>query len=210
MITGNVIQLSRGIYIDLADPDYGTVEIEDIAHALARLCRYTGHVTFEHYSVAQHSVIASWEAPLGFELEALMHDASEAVLGDVSSPLKNLLPEYRKLEHLHEERIAKRFNLPWPMSDEVRLVDLRMLATERPQLLTETEEPWGILQGVEPYPIHLESWSSMRAEREFLVRYKHLRRKLAKTQGTFVRPSTYSYLSDEAKFKVDSGWYYEK
>lgn len=102
----------RRFYPLLPDPD--EIEIEDIAHALAMKCRYGGH-TREFYSVAQHSVIASTlfrDPELCFQ--ALLHDAAEAYMADVPSPVK-ARPEfafYREAEDRLQAVIFKRFGLP--------------------------------------------------------------------------------------------------
>lgn len=114
--------------------DFREPKIEDIAHALSHICRFTGH-TSVHYSVAEHSYRASFCVPEDFALEALLHDASEAYLGDVSSPLKSLLPDYRVIERMLEKRIAEVFDVPFPMSPCVKLADLQMVATEMRDLL---------------------------------------------------------------------------
>ena len=92
--TESCISVYDGEYFDLLEPDRSVYTINTIAHALSNLCRYTGHVN-RFYSVAEHSVFVSLAVPKKFALEALFHDASEAFLGDVSSPLKKLLPEYK-------------------------------------------------------------------------------------------------------------------
>src|SRR6267378_1608096 len=74
--------------------------IEDIAHALSQTCRWTGHTKF-HYSVAQHSIYCSFLVPAEHALAALLHDASEAYLGDMNRPLKHYTdagPAYMKVE----------------------------------------------------------------------------------------------------------------
>ena len=86
------------------DPD--EIDIMDIAHALSHVNRFTGHTTHP-YSVAAHSIFVAdiVDHLYGFNpermLAALMHDASEAYLADIASPIKHLLPDYQALEKLY-------------------------------------------------------------------------------------------------------------
>ena len=125
------------------------VYIEDIALALSNLCRFTGHLD-EFYSVAQHSVLASYLVPAEFALEALLHDASEAYCNDIAAPLKALLPDYRGIEKWVEGLISQKFGLPETMSPEVKRADLIILATERRDLLIDDDSEWAILRGIQP------------------------------------------------------------
>jgi hypothetical protein len=78
---------ASGRLVDLAHPDLDSICVEDIAHALSHLCRYSGMVR-EFYSVAQHCVLVSHHpAVQGYELEALLHDAAEAYTGDLTVPM---------------------------------------------------------------------------------------------------------------------------
>lgn len=126
-------QTWSGKTLFLLDPDPEKICIEDIAHALARQCRYNGHVDCMHYSVAQHSVLVSWVVPSQFAPVGLLHDAAEAYLGDCVRPLKNQLPEYAKLEHLWSMAIGKAFGLGNKLVQKcptVKHADLVLLATE--------------------------------------------------------------------------------
>lgn len=127
--TPNCIRTVSGQYVDLADPDPDTILITDIAHALSQLPRFGGHLP-RFYSVAQHSMACAELVAPEHKLQALLHDASEAYLLDVPSPLKALLPEYRKLEQRFMEVIAKKFGFAWPLAEEVKLADHTMLHTE--------------------------------------------------------------------------------
>ncbi len=82
---------------DLLRPDDTAWSIIDIAHGLSNLCRYAGHTT-EFYSVAQHCVVMSRHVPQRLALTALFHDAAEALVGDMPTPLKALLEGYRTIE----------------------------------------------------------------------------------------------------------------
>jgi hypothetical protein len=92
------IETFSGLFVDYDDPQPEQISIYDIAHALSQICRFGGH-TRVFYSVAEHSILVS--RLLGKDrslprLAALLHDAHEAYLGDIPTPLKNALgPEYR-------------------------------------------------------------------------------------------------------------------
>src|SRR4051794_32839296 len=93
---GPMIMLHSGAWFDLSDPSSSAFTIDDVAQGLANICRYAGHCT-SFYSVAEHSLLVS-ETAHGFEFEGLLHDAAEAFLGDVTGPLKQMLPEYKRIE----------------------------------------------------------------------------------------------------------------
>src|SRR4051812_43149736 len=74
-----------GKWFNVLDPNPDEVDIEDIAHALALQCRFTGH-TDEFYSVAQHSVLVANHCPSEYGIYGLLHDGSEAYLSDIARP----------------------------------------------------------------------------------------------------------------------------
>ncbi|MCA8889212.1 MAG: HD family hydrolase [Parvularculaceae bacterium] len=110
-----------GRRLDLLDPSPVDVEIEDIAHGLARVARWNGQTIGDTpFSVAQHSVIVERfcgalrpEWPAKWRLAALLHDAPEFVIGDMISPFKAALGEhYKRIEHRLQQAIHLRFGLP--------------------------------------------------------------------------------------------------
>lgn len=141
---------STGKRFDFAAPSLDQIDIKDIAMGLSRECRYAGQCS-TFYSVAQHSVLASHLVTHEFALEALLHDAAEAYVRDIPAPLKGLLPDYARVERRVDSFIRFKFALPTKMSPEVKLVDLRLLATEKARLFPYDTSDWG-LDGVEPYP----------------------------------------------------------
>lgn len=104
--------LRSGKIIDLEDPHPNHILLGDITHALSNIARFAGHAR-SFYSVAQHSVFLSWIVPPEHRLQALLHDASEAYLQDLSGPLKHscYLADYRKLEDKMQHRIFMKFGI---------------------------------------------------------------------------------------------------
>jgi len=128
------IRTYSGKIVDLRNPKPEQICIEDIAHALSLIPRFCGH-TKHHLSVATHSINACTMIEAGFELEALLHDATEAYLQDIPSPLKALLPEYKQIESNFHKVIAEKFGVPETLSQEVKDIDLRLLNNEWSQSL---------------------------------------------------------------------------
>lgn len=155
------IQTYSGRRIDLANPDPNDLDLDDIAHALGLICRFTGHVR-EFYSVAQHCVIVARLVPPELALSALLHDATEAYIGDVSRPLKGMLPEYRAIEARLWAAIADRFGVT--ESPEIKVADNIALLWERRDLLGEPVAPWAEEHSLASVPDRtLVAWPSDRA-----------------------------------------------
>jgi hypothetical protein len=168
MAEGRWIQTFTGRKVFPLDLKPEDIDELDIAHSLARLCRFNGHCR-EFYSVAQHSIhVASMLTP-EFFLAGLLHDASEAYLGDLSRPLK-VLPEfafYRAAEERAMAAIARRFGFELPLPWLVQQADLVMLATEKATLMGPEPDDWGPLPPPEPDVI-LFCWGVEEAEDLFL------------------------------------------
>lgn len=114
-------RMLSGRRLDLINPSPVDIEIEDIAHGLARVARWNGQTLGDHaFSVAQHSlIVADIFALLApgtdarWQLAALLHDASEYVIGDMISPFKNALGlDYRDFEEKLQHAVHIRFGLP--------------------------------------------------------------------------------------------------
>lgn len=115
-------RMLSGRRLDLINPSPVDIEIEDIAHGLARVARWNGQTIGDHaFSVAQHSVlveaiareIGTQQVDESWYLAALLHDASEYVIGDMISPFKNALGfDYRSFEDKLQQAIHIRFGLP--------------------------------------------------------------------------------------------------
>lgn len=178
---GPTIMLQSGAWFDFCAPASSEFTIGDIAHGLANICRYSGQCS-NFYSVAEHSILVS-ETAVGFEFEALMHDAAEAFLGDITRPLKQILPEYRRIESEVERAILDRFGVTGPLPPQVKQADLRVLASEQKQIMPTGTDGWVRGHKVDPAPIVVRHLPPAEAKRVFLERFKvlhprYLQRKL--------------------------------
>jgi len=163
------------------------VRIDDIAHALALICRFGGHCA-QHYSVAQHSllvvdILSEMQAPPEAVLCGLLHDAHEAYVGDVPTPIKAQLGStWADLEYQAREAVLDAFGVRDAMNDWCDLVshaDRVALATERRDLMhfnPDRNAPWTILEGVEPFHERIDTswWSPQWWAGAFLNRFEAL------------------------------------
>lgn len=172
-VKGPTILLSTGRYFSYEQPEAMTAE--EVAHALSKLCRFTGHCR-EFYSVAQHAVLVSRLVPPQFAWEALHHDDGEAVMGDMNSPLKRLIPEYKVIEKRCEKAILAGFGIDAEnMPPEVKHADLVALRTEQRDLML-SRAVWTDLLGIEPHPTRVIPVVPHIAQQMYLDRFWELSR----------------------------------
>lgn len=163
------ILTAAGRSFNLAQPEQSTISLMEIAHALSHICRFTGHTT-KFYSVAQHSLFVSRIVPPHLAAQGLMHDAHEAFIGDVSAPLKSLLPDYREVELRVEAAVRSRFGLPLKFDTAVKHADLVALATEQRDLMPRDRTVWTVLQGIAAQPEEIEPLTADEAFDAFITR----------------------------------------
>lgn len=178
-----------GRRLDLLDPSPLDVEIDDIAHGLARVARWNGQTTGEHaFSVAQHCIIVEEVAhrlkPTLDErgrLVALLHDAPEYVIGDMISPFKAALGlDYRAFEDRLERAIHIRFGLPPKTPADIkRLVkaaDRISAYFEAVTLAGFNKAEADALFGRPPAGLKLDirPWAPAEAQARFLERFRDL------------------------------------
>jgi hypothetical protein len=155
------IRTNSGIFMNVFETTDEMINIEDIAHALASLPRFGGH-TDKQYSVAQHSVMCyTFAKTLEDKKAALMHDASEAYLLDIPTPIKAKLPDYKGVEEKLMVAIAAKYGFEFPLSDNVHKIDREMLLLE-----------WKLL--VVDKGVATECWSQEYAKQMFLEAFNSL------------------------------------
>lgn len=160
------ILTSQGHRFDLLDPKPSMIDPRDIAHALAHLCRFNGH-TGTHYSVAQHSYLVATLVPDEDKLHALLHDATEAYIGDMVRPLKAVMPLYRGVEEQVWHAVCEHFHLEPELPASVKHADLVALATERRDLMPNHPAEWECLAGIIPAPGRITPWSATEARTHY-------------------------------------------
>ena len=157
----DTIRTNSGIYMNVFEPTLEMIQIEDIAHALASLPRFGGHLN-QHYSVGQHSVMCAMRATtLEDKRAALLHDGSEAYMLDIPTPIKAKLPDYKRYEGNLMAKIAEKFEFEFPLSDNVHVIDREMLLHEWDNLVVNENDEF-------------ECWDHARAMKDFLDMYKGL------------------------------------
>jgi 5'-deoxynucleotidase YfbR-like HD superfamily hydrolase len=162
------------------DPRPEDVCIDDIAHALSRICRFGGHVT-DWYSVAQHSVLVSLLVPSDLALRGLLHDAEEAYTGDMVRPLKRGLRVHTEAWDAMADGVTRviaqaynlRILLPAELA-EIHRADNVALSTERRDLLRATGRVWRTDAEFPPMPERIAALERDDAEDLFLERFRFL------------------------------------
>uniref|UniRef100_A0A6M3JA83 Phosphohydrolase n=1 Tax=viral metagenome TaxID=1070528 RepID=A0A6M3JA83_9ZZZZ len=174
-----------GKVFEFLNPKPEMVCIEDIAHALANVCRYTGHAK-QFYSVAQHCVLMANADLPGDPLARLLHDSAEAYIGDLTSPWKGLLrvtiPEsklinayyepVRAFEQRLEAVIGMALGVDLSPNKEIKLADTRMFWTEVRDLMPKMPDDfeWGPPRK-NPLAAKIIPWCPRHSEIVFLGTY---------------------------------------
>lgn len=178
-----------GRRLDLLDPSPLDIEIEDIAHGLARVARWNGQTVGEHaFSVAQHSVVVEEivahiqpDIEPRWRLAALLHDASEYVIGDMISPFKAALGvDYKLFEERLETAIHVRFGLPAktpaPIKKLIKQADRACAFFEATQLAGFNHAESLDFFGAPPdgYSLKIEPQAPSEAQARYLHRFELL------------------------------------
>lgn len=182
-------RMLSGRRLDLLDPSPLDIEIEDIAHGLARVARWNGQTRGDHaFTVAEHSVLVArlchrfrpgW--PKRWRLAALLHDAPEYVIGDMISPFKAALGvDYKEFEGRLGAAIHVRFGLPAelpkPIAETIKRADRASAFLEATQLAgfsdAEAARLFSRPRGLSP--VRLKPLATRDAQDVFLRRFADL------------------------------------
>lgn len=169
------ITTHSGRAVNLLDPQPEQIDIGDIAHSLSLLCRFTGH-TSRFFSVAEHSVLVANAVPPALRLQALLHDAHEAYLGDWSTPLKRSLStqtmnELRSIENRLIDCIGLALGVALGPHPIIKQADRLALSVEARCLMNGVVDGAEIDQAVG----HVRAWSPRVSQERFLSQFHLLR-----------------------------------
>ncbi len=182
-------RMLSGRRLDLLDPSPLDIEIEDIAHGLARLARWNGQTSGNYpFTVAQHSLVVTdichainpkW--PAKWLLAALLHDGSEYVIGDLISPFKTAVGiDYKAIETKLEQAIRLRVglpaHLPVTVSQTIKRADIACAFYEATQLagFSDSEAAKLFKRPRNLKPMTLKPLPTADVEKRFMRRFRNL------------------------------------
>ncbi len=182
-------RMLSGRRLDLLDPSPLDIEIEDIAHGLARVARWNGQTSGDHaFSVAEHSVwvediftTLNPKSSRQDQLSALLHDAAEFVIGDMISPFKAALGlNYSDFETRIETAVNIRFGLkpktPAPLKRKIKKADIYCAYFEATQIagFTPQEADQYFTKPPAGLSVTIDPKSVVEAQKIFLERFHAL------------------------------------
>lgn len=169
------MQTRNGTF-SLTNPRPEDVDFNEIAYALSHLCRFAGH-TKKFYSVAQHCCLVASLLPKPLKLYGLLHDAHEAYIGDITTPVKHALgipkQAMKAIESPILVAIHRAAGHEWPLPESIagaiKYADLVALNTERRDLMAPSPQPWSFgIDRILPIEKRIKAWTSKQSERRFM------------------------------------------
>lgn len=165
----NYVRIGNGnrFYLDNPFATRG-VKVSDLLVPIAEISRYNFHLS-SHYSVAEHCYLCSFRC--SNPLYALLHDLSEAIIGDMPAPVKRFCPDYKKIETTIENWIYRVFGLDGNVPADLKKVDMRMLTTEQMHFGRSAEA----MEAYPPYlDVRISCWKPTYAALRYLDRLQEL------------------------------------
>ncbi len=178
---GPTMLMGSGNYFDFLAPEGSFVTDEDVAYGLAFTSRFRGQTVSQvtrkrvFYSVAEHVLRGCKIIAPALEYEWLMHELGEVPWGDIISPQKQFIPAFASNERRSQIALSRLFGVSMDHPEEIKRVDLIMMATERRDLQPFTEERWHSLDGVEPLPDRIVPMDIYLAAEQLLAKIRALR-----------------------------------
>lgn len=187
---GDFIQVHSGKHFYALDPRPEDITVEDIAHSLSNLCRYTGH-SDRFYSVAEHSIICARIArklglPTIVQLYALGHDASESVVNDLARPVKQNIPQYKDVEDKIMSVMWEVIGLPEPTENDysvIKWLDNTLLTNELEQIMKRDMQEYPDVAELGFYVDLTYGYGAGEAKEDFLSMYYNLTNELRENGG---------------------------
>jgi len=171
MNLGPCIDMDSGKKVYFLHPKPDQIDINDLALGVSGMGRFYNQL-HKWYSVAEHLVRCSWVSDdPKIQFCCLMHDAHEAIVGDVQSFLKRLIPQYIAIEHGVERAVARKYGFPYPHPPIVKEIDLILLATEKRDLKRHSDWRDSLYP---PLKDKIVPWKREKARRMFLKRFHEL------------------------------------
>ena len=158
---GSYLMTFSGTKVSVLNPQVSQIHVRDICHALAMQCRYNGQCV-KFYSVAEHVIkgamlLENQKAPVPVIKAWLLHDASEAYVGDVIRPVKMYLPEFKEIENVFHNVIYTKYDVD-RYEEEVFSMDNIMCALEKHVLMSQSKDVWKGLPNVKAYHNTFDNW----------------------------------------------------
>lgn len=169
-MAADFITTFSGLKFDFNDPKPDQVSLTDIIYALSFTNRWGGHAR-PAISVAQHSVMVAERlgkvgaSPM-VQLQGLFHDAAEAYLGDIPTPIKAFMPQYQAMEILVEAAIFQAFGIDYPMDPHVHLIDVELRNWEYRDNMNGEALPLPVGN-----PPTFPNWTPVEAQERFISLY---------------------------------------
>lgn len=173
------IQTFKGLEMNVFKPKKKNIEIEDIAHALSHICRFAGH-TNKFYSVAQHSILCAVMAmgrePV-FMLKVLLHDAAEAYIGDLASPIKTKIKYYKKIDNNLSSVIFRKFGLTISSKDKADIKKIDNVAVQIEWFQYMVKKP------LVHQPLPVFDYDIKKSKEMFIYLFKHINSIIKKNEN---------------------------
>jgi len=162
------------------DPNTEALDVDKIAKSLARQARYMGH-TNKPYSIAQHCCRGAEAFILMGRVEEakqfLFHDASEALISDLSAPLKRMLGEQiAQIEEAIEAVVAKRYGYQFPYHPAIKKIDVNL-----------AQDEMAMLMNIDPKDDGFDYWDHEKATQQYIYMYNKIEKMLDYQKSEFVK-----------------------